>query len=119
MNSSTCFFIPLLLCLPFASGCGGGIGDLKGKVSFENQTVCSGSVTVFGGDGLVKSAPIGADGSYHVKDIAAGTIKIIVNSPQPGVAPKNPSTRPGKQMDMPRPPGDADKWFAIPGDYAD
>ena len=113
---SLCFFLAIAF---LTSGCGSGKGSLSGTVTFENKKVCSGSVLVRGGDGIIKPAPISPDGAYLVKDIAVGSIRIFVNSPQPGVVAENRSTRAGKQGAPSATPGDSAAWFPIPAQYAD
>ena len=118
VNDAACRSLLLMLGLSLATaGCGPGQGSLTGKVSYQHKSVCSGSVLVVGGDGLISDSPIDADGVYAVKNVVAGTVKIIVNSRQPGTA-KNLSTRPDKKVAMPVAPIDPG-WFPIPEHYAD
>jgi len=118
MNTSRCavfvfsFTSALLVLL---TGCGPGKGDLSGKVFFEEKAVCSGSVIVGGSDGVPKSSPIEPDGSYVVKDVAAGTVKLTVHSPDPGEV----KFMPRKEGDKPPPAKDRSKWFPIPEEYND
>jgi len=66
-----------------AAGCGGGVGNLSGKVTFNGKPVTSGTVQVFLTDGSTKTSDISNDGSYRINDVPAGTVKIGVSSPNP------------------------------------
>lgn len=101
-------------CLALA-GCGPGVGDLNGKVTFENKPVCSGSVLVQGSDGIVKGGEIKPDSTYRIEGIAAGAVKVSLNSPDPGEM----KVAMRKKDQEPPAPKDRSKWFAIPEDYAD
>jgi hypothetical protein len=107
-------FCASILCLS-ATGCGPGRGELSGKVSYKDKPVVSGSVVVAGSDGVPKGGEIKPDGTYEVKDIAAGQVKITVHSPDPGAM----KIIPRKKDQPPPPPKDRSKWFAIPEAYAD
>jgi hypothetical protein len=104
-----------LFVIATLTGCGPGRGDLSGKVYFEEKIVSSGSVIVGGSDGVPRSGEIAADGSYAVKDIAAGQVKITVHSPDPGAV----KYIPRKDEDKPPPPKDRSKWFPLPDEYND
>jgi hypothetical protein len=108
------FLIAVALGCSTCLGCGGK-GDLSGTVSLDGKTLSSGSVLVLSSDGIPKSSPIEPDGSYHIKDIVSGTIKISVNSPDPGEIEHHPR----KRDEPPPPPKDRSKWFPIHADYAD
>src|SRR2546423_1305899 len=97
------------------AGCGPGRGDLQGKVSYQNKVVRSGSVLAVGGDGLPRGGKIEDDGTYTIRDICAGPVKILVNSPDPG----NYVHHPRKKDEPPPPPKDRSHWFEIPGHYGD
>ncbi len=96
------------------AGCAPGQGDLKGAVTFEGKAVCSGYVNVEGGDGIVVGGEIRPDGTYEVKNIGAGKIRLAVYSPDPAevtVLARRPEEIP--------PPKDRSKWFPIPEHYSD
>lgn len=107
------WLLPAVLLLPVV-GCGPGQGDLSGKVSFQGKPVCSGSVVVRGSDGVPVGGEIKADSTYVVKNVAAGSVLVTVNSPDPGEA--RTMLRVGQ---APPPPKDRSKWFAIPERYAE
>jgi hypothetical protein len=108
------WYIPCAtILLAAAAGCGPARGDLAGKVSFQDKPVCSGSVLVRGSDGIMKASPIGAEGAYEVKNIAAGAIQVFVSSPDPGEA-KVIARKPEEQK---APAKDRSRWFPIPEEY--
>jgi hypothetical protein len=65
------------------TGCGGGVGDITGKVTYKGNPVVHGSVGFVGADGIPRSTRINPDGTYTVKDVAVGEAKITVQSPKP------------------------------------
>jgi len=84
-------------------------------VTFENKTVCSGSVLAKGSDGIIKGGEISPEGVYKIEGIAAGKISLAVTSPDPGeykVAKR-------KKDQAPPPPKDRSKWFAISPAYGE
>lgn len=72
----------IMLALISLSGCG-GTGNLSGKVTFNKQTVTSGTVQVIAEDGSSHTSPIGMDGSYSINNIPTGKLLIGVDSPNP------------------------------------
>jgi hypothetical protein len=105
-------------CL-FVLGCGATQGDLAGTVSYQGKTLHTGSVQVLGNDGIARSSLILADGSYLIRNIPIGDIKVAVNSPAPTDAPP-----PGQRKQFPKndaAPAKAEQidWFSIPQKYAD
>jgi hypothetical protein len=97
------------------SGCGAGRGDLSGTVSFAGKPLAHGSVLVVGSDGIAKGSPIQSDGTFAVKDIPAGAVKIAVTSPQP----EKIKVGMRKQGEAPPPKVDSTRWFRIPDKYGD
>ena len=71
------------LVVAAAGGCGGGTGDLRGKVTFNGKPVTSGTVQVFLPDGSTRTSAIAPDGSYAVNDVPTGAVRIGVSSPNP------------------------------------
>src|SRR5206468_1180894 len=96
-------------------GCGSGRGDLHGTISYKGKLLTTGSVQVVGSDGIPKGAEIQSDGSYQVRDILAGEVKIAVNSPDPGKV----KFIPRKKNEAPPPKADRTGWFSIPEHYGD
>src|SRR5437879_1983344 len=64
-------------------GCGGGVGDVSGKVVFKGKPVPAGTVTIFGTQGRIAVGPINPDGTYSVVGVPAGKTTITVNSHPP------------------------------------
>ena len=108
------------------AGCGGGKGTLKGKVTFLGKPIVVGTVTVFASDGSVCLGPIQSDGSYEVRDVARGTAKVVVSSPDTtqlnplqlarGEGDAGAKLKAGDEdAPRPNPPG----WMELPRKYAD
>jgi hypothetical protein len=94
-------------------GC--GRGNMSGKVTFNSKPVVFGTVLVHGKDGLRQGA-IQPDGSFTVRDIAAGEARVAINSPNPKGIQLYPNKNPKyKQEPYPDVPG----WFPIPKQYED
>src|SRR5262245_3508333 len=108
------------------AGCGSGVGDVTGKVTHQQKTVCSGQVMLLASNAKAYYAQIGADGTYSFSGIPVGEAKLAVTSPDPRAlseAAKNPrgadERRPPPPDQPAPPPVDAKKWFAIPDRYSD
>jgi hypothetical protein len=72
-----------ILCLCGAlltAGCGGGKGVVSGKVSYQGKPVSVGSVSFILEGGGVMSSPIEEDGSYTIRNVPPGTVKITVET---------------------------------------
>src|SRR4051812_16837665 len=97
------------------AGCGPGHGDVTGAVTYLQKPVKSGTVTFFGPEGP-RVGTIDANGKYAVKDVPAGThLKVIVSSPNPKDALKNPRAGTTATAD----PDAVGHWFALPPIYQD
>jgi hypothetical protein len=117
MHSPTiCFTWLCLSGVLVASGCGGGTGDLSGTVTYQGKPLRMGSVSVAGGDGIIRAGTIEDDGSYTVSDISTGTVKIAVTSPDPKLRKVAAKPKSGATAE---PTGDESKWIAIPEKYGD
>ena len=63
------------------TGCGGGKGDVSGKVSFNGAALKGGNVSlVSDGGGPSFSGAIQEDGTYRIPDVRAGTYKVCVET---------------------------------------
>jgi hypothetical protein len=140
--------LAVLLALPALiyslAGCGAGVGDVSGKVTYQGKTVVCGSVVLVGPDGMTKVGPINADGTYVVKGVGAGRVGVAVFSLDParpldpekaakthGKADAEPPTDSDRNPDAGRvvvnapadrsnwaePNVDRSKWFPLPRKY--
>lgn len=57
--------------------------ELTGTVTSAGKTVTYGTVTVVASDGRVFTAPIGPDGTYRIRAVPAGPVRVAVSSPNP------------------------------------
>lgn len=134
-----------LICLPLAlTGCGAGIGDATGKVTYQGKSVVCGSVVFVGPDGMTKAGPI-TNGTYTIKGVGAGRVLVGVVSEDParpldpykvargGAEPKGEepvddsgkAPAPGRVVPNPttdrsnwaEPNVDRSKWFPLPRKY--
>lgn len=90
-----------------------GRGDITGAVVYQDKKLEVGSVIAAGSDGIPRSCAI-ENGSYHIKDLPAGVIRLAVHSPDPGKI-KVFLRKKGSEP----PPPDRSSWFAIPEKYGD
>src|SRR5437868_5190561 len=75
------------------TGCGGDTATVRGKVSFQGRPVIYGSVIFVSADKTAREGVIEADGSYTVKGVHPGEVRIGVASRDPT---KGRSTRLGE-----------------------
>src|SRR5262245_13370601 len=94
-----------------AVGC--GRGSVAGKVTYKDKPLVCGTVLIQGRDGL-RQGNIASDGSFTVRDLATGEVRVAVNSPNPKTLDIHPGKRPETR---PAPYPDAPGWFAIPKQY--
>jgi len=114
-----------LAALVFA-GCGGGVGDVSGTVTYQGKPVVCGSVVLVGADGVPHTGGIKPDGTYSVSAVPAGVARVMVISPDPGPPfhPGDPSSkelidRTGREENTPVPEIDRTKWRQLPKEYQD
>jgi hypothetical protein len=116
--------------LALTSGCGGGVGEVSGKITYKNKAVVYGSIAFIGPDGTPRTSRINPDGSYSVKDVAVGEAKIVIISelpaPNPGgrttagpLPADGPKEEPRRDSPVVVDPEVAKKWFPIPLDLGD
>src|SRR5262245_28898227 len=99
-----------------AAGCGGGTGDLAGKVLYKDKPVVYGTVFAVGSDQQLRTAAIDPDGSYRLEKVPAGEVRLAVVSPDP--AEVTVVGREGPKGSKKGVPGvDRGKWFPIPDQY--
>jgi hypothetical protein len=88
------FAVLLGLAALTAMGCESRKASVSGTVRFNGNLVTSGSISFFGENGEVASTLIAADGSYHVRRLSAGPVRVTVVShpPVPASVTANPSS---------------------------
>jgi hypothetical protein len=62
------------------TGCGSGVGSVTGKVTYGGQPLPSGTVIFHAPDGRTGHSAIGQDGSYEIRDVPVGTVRVSVQS---------------------------------------
>lgn len=72
----------LLLTLFAALGCGGGVGDVTGTVTYKGKPLDGGSIQYRSG-GKTVAAEISKDGKYSVAGVPAGSASIVVSYVDP------------------------------------
>lgn len=71
----------LCLCgMLMTAGCGGGKGEVSGKVSYKGKPVLGGTVSFAPEKGGVMRSPIEEDGSFKISNIPPGKTKIMVET---------------------------------------
>jgi hypothetical protein len=104
-----------------ASGCGRPTGKVTGKVSYQEQPVVVGSVTLMAEDGVPFQGQIQPDGTFQVAGVPYGTYRVSVFSSDN--TPPAPPTDAGVPPEVvarkkPRPERAAPAgWFPIPERY--
>ncbi len=71
----------VLILAGLTVGCGRGIGNIKGTVSFQGKPLPAGTISFYDSDNGVQNGEIKSDGSYEVKGVLAGEAKIAVRVP--------------------------------------
>lgn len=119
--------VVLATALTCITGCGGPrTADVHGKVTYRGKTVVYGSVVVFGSDQMPYYGTIRLDGTFTVKKVPVGQVRLGVNSPDPYYERPLPADvkaeaeerqrRAGLEPPVKPPKG---QWFTIPGRFAD
>jgi hypothetical protein len=79
----------LLPVLAAVAGCGGKrVAEVSGKVTYKNQPLPDGTVTLMAQDGQPYSAQIQADGTFTISNVPVGPAKVVVTSRAPDEAGK-------------------------------
>jgi hypothetical protein len=73
------FVLLLAAWLPL-TGCGGGFGDVSGRVTLDGQPLPAGTITFVDADNITHSDQI-QDGKYRVTHVAAGKVRVSVVTP--------------------------------------
>lgn len=111
----------LLALMLIAAGCSSNApATVTGKVTFKNEPVITGTVTIVAGDKTAIGG-ISPDGTYTVMDAPTGKVKIAVSSPKPATGPNVPRevVRGRNRSDQTaQPQVDPNKWRALPDTVA-
>lgn len=70
----------LLLTLTLC-GCGGGVGDVSGVVTFKGKPVSGCTIVFFDAQNGSYTSPLQEDGNYAVAKVPAGAAKIAILMP--------------------------------------
>jgi hypothetical protein len=74
----------LFLVMAFLGlGCGKGVGDVKGRVTYQNKPLPDGTVKIRGSDGIPRDGEIQPNGEYVVKGVPVGPAQVLVSSFDP------------------------------------
>jgi hypothetical protein len=111
----------LLPTLMMLAGCGGGKGDVSGKVTYDGKPVLAGRVTFLCETGN-KISVVGAikDGVYTIASCPSGPVKISVETFPPARAANPDATPPGVPkgaMAGFKPPENSESFASPPGQY--
>jgi hypothetical protein len=117
-----CAIVALLVSVSLATAGCGGKGDVTGKVSYNGQPLPYGNVQFQSANGSVHIGDIQPDGTYTIKGVPTGSVKISVTCMDPAgvefakqmsAASKDPSNAKAK------PTGKLEDFNKIPGQYND
>jgi hypothetical protein len=81
-----CALLVLFGILAISLGCGPNYkarATVKGKVTFGNKTLTSGTVMFYGKQNLTGQASIDKNGNYEMKDAPIGDVKVTVTVQKP------------------------------------
>jgi hypothetical protein len=98
-------------------GCGGR-GDVSGKVTYQGKPLVFGTVQIEGSDNLLRQGVIQSDGTYIVRNVAAGDARVAVSSANPNSSDFQPIVK-GENPKPPPPRPPVKGWFPIPQGYQD
>ena len=99
------------------AGCGGGKGNVTGKVSYKGQPLPYGNVQ-FSTSGGAFVSEIASDGSYSISGVPTGSAKITVNCQDPGyVEYMKALSSAGRDPKAPKPKGKPEDFDRIPTKY--
>lgn len=96
--------ILFLSALPFVELPGATV--MSGRVLSQGRPVVFGTVTVLASDNRVYSVPIRADGTYLLRHVPPGAVKVAVSSPQPRSIDQQGDGAAANMSRSSQPPGD-------------
>jgi hypothetical protein len=105
--------LALLILIAALPGCS-RTATVGGHVRYKGRPVLSGSVIVLNADGTAESGVIYPDGTYTVKGVKKGPVRLGVFSPDPAKAHSILKTA---DKDHHAGPGNSPGWFPIPADF--
>ena len=112
--------VRLLALVPLlAAGCGGGKGDLTGKITFGGKPLPKGQVSLQARDGKMYAADIQPDGSYTITGIPSGSVKIAVTCIDESVTEYYRALAQAGKGNAPAPKEPPKPTYAIPDKYND
>lgn len=114
-----CVRISSALLFLFVVGCGAGKGDMSGTVKYKGKTVHIGIVTVLGSDNVPVVGHIDENGTYSVKGVTAGNVRIGVISPEPPKSGSPVTESRNNRRSGAVSPELAKKWFQVPDNFSD
>jgi hypothetical protein len=103
----------------FVAGCGKAKGNVKGKVYYKDKALTAGTVTFYG-DKAARSATIQEDGSYQIKAMPVGPVKIAVSTPAVAISAKGDQAKMiGAKGDVKTISGSGAALVPVPPEYGD
>lgn len=102
------------------AGCGKPKGNVKGKVYYKDKALTGGTVTFHGENKAARSATIQEDGSYHIKAMPVGPVKITVSTPPGALSAKGDQAKMiGAKSDAQTVAGSGAALVPVPPEYGD
>jgi hypothetical protein len=107
-----------MICI-LVAGCGQAKGNVKGKVYYKDKALTAGTVTFYG-EKAARSAAIQEDGSYHIKAMPVGPVKITVSTPAVALSAKGDQAKLiGAKGDVKTVNGSGAALVPVPPEYGD
>ena len=107
------------IALVLVAGCGGGKGNVSGKVTYEGKPLSFGTVQFMSPAGAV-GTEIGEDGSYSLSGVPVGMSKIAVTCQDPKfVEYMKALSASSRDPKLPKPKGNPEDFNKIPTKYGD
>jgi hypothetical protein len=97
-----CLVVLLCPALTGVLGCGKGRATVKGKVTFNNVPLSTGTITFNAADNRVGTGQIKSDGTYVVGDAPIGEVTITVTTPKTPMGPVGMQKPPPGMSGMPK-----------------
>jgi hypothetical protein len=93
-------------------------GMITGRVTFRAEPLPGGTVAFHPARGKPVVGKLKPDGTYAVKAVPVGRVRVTVETESVRPRPRVPSSVPPGSADPPRKKGDAPKYVRIPEKYA-